>query len=81
MIKFSNSRDNKLGLPLPKGTIRTFKQDDSDGSLEFVGEDSIDHTPKDEDVKLKIGNAFDLVVKKVIKSRTSKDSGNWDAEV
>lgn len=46
-----------------------------------MGEDSIDHTPKDEDVKLKIGNAFDLVVKKVVKSRTTKDSGNWNAEV
>ena len=81
MIKFSNSRSNKLGLPLPKGTIRTFIQDDSDGSLEFLGEDTISHTPKDEDIKLKIGNAFDLVVKKVTVSRTTKDSGNWHASV
>lgn len=46
MIKFSNSKENKLGLPLPKGTVRTFKQDSADSSLEFMGEDSIEHTPK-----------------------------------
>lgn len=37
MIKFANTKDNKLGLPLPKGTVRTYKEDSSDGSLEFVG--------------------------------------------
>lgn len=79
MIKFANSKDNKLGLPLPKGTIRTFKQDSADDSLEFVGEDSINHSPKDEDVKLKIGNAFDVVVKKVVKGKTTRDSGSWSA--
>ena len=81
MLKFTNSKNNKLGLPLPKGTVRTFKQDTADQSLEFVGEDSIDHTPQNEDVKLKIGSAFDIVVKKVIASRTSKDSGGWNADV
>ena len=81
MLKFTNSKENKLGLPLPKGTVRTFKQDTADQSLEFVGEDSIDHTPHNEDVKLKIGSAFDVVVKKVVVSRTSQSSGNWHADL
>lgn len=66
---------------MPKGAIRAFKQDSDDNSLEFLGEDSIDHSPKNEDVKLKIGNAFDIVAKKVISSRISRDNGNWDADV
>jgi hypothetical protein len=58
-IQISNSKDHHLGLPLPKGTVRVYKQD-SDGSLQLVGEDSIDHTPKDEKIRLKLGEAFDL---------------------
>jgi len=46
-IEFRNDKKNGLGIPLPKGTVRVFKTDDSDGSLEFIGEDSINHTPKD----------------------------------
>lgn len=42
-----NSKTNGLGIPLPKGTIRVFKTDKADNSLEFIGEDSINHTPKD----------------------------------
>ena len=45
---------------MPKGTVRVYKQD-SEGSLQFVGEDSIDHTPKDEKVRVKLGDAFDVV--------------------
>jgi len=45
-IRFVNSKDNSMGMALPKGTIRVFKEDD-DQALEFIGEDSIDHTPKD----------------------------------
>src|SRR5256712_10342560 len=55
-----NSLENRLGLPLPKGKIRVYKADGS-GSQQFIGEDWIDHTPKDERVKIKMGNAFDLV--------------------
>jgi len=47
-------------MPLPKGTIRVYKAD-SQESLQFVGEDQIDHTPKDETVKVKMGEAFDVV--------------------
>ncbi len=60
MIEFKNGEKEKLGIPLPKGTIRVYKQD-SDGGNQFIGEDNIDHTPKDETLRLNIGNAFDVV--------------------
>ena len=60
MLEFKNSEANKLGMPLPKGTIRVYKAD-ADGSNQFIGEDNIDHTPKDEMIRLNIGNAFDVV--------------------
>jgi hypothetical protein len=59
-IEIENKKDHNLGIPLPKGTVRVYKQD-SEGSLQFVGEDSIDHTPKDEKVRVKLGDAFDVV--------------------
>lgn len=60
MIEFKNSEANKLGIPLPKGTLRVYKAD-ADGGHQFIGEDNIDHTPKDEMIRLNIGNAFDVV--------------------
>jgi hypothetical protein len=60
-IEFRNSKENSLGIPLPAGKVRVYKQDEADKALEFVGEEAIDHTPKDEDVSLRIGNAFDIV--------------------
>ena len=51
-IQFANTKENKLGIPFPKGTVRVFKTDQDDGSLEFIGEDRIDHTPKDENITL-----------------------------
>ena len=59
-----NSQRSNLGIPLPKGTVRVYKQD-KEGSLQFIGEDQIDHTPKDEKFKLKIGEAFDVVGERV----------------
>jgi hypothetical protein len=59
-VEIQNRKENNLGIPLPKGTVRVYKHD-SDGSLQFVGEDSIDHTPKDEKVRVKLGDAFDVV--------------------
>ena len=59
-IEIENKKDHNLGIPLPKGTVRVYKQD-PEGSLQFVGEDSIDHTPKDEKVRVKLGEAFDVV--------------------
>jgi len=59
MREFKNSEENHLGMPLPKGRVRFYKQDEK--QLEFTGENTIDHTPQDELVKIYTGNAFDLV--------------------
>jgi len=59
MREFVNSVANGLGIPLPKGRMRFYRRD-SDGQLEFIGENDIDHTPKDETVRVYTGNAFDL---------------------
>jgi hypothetical protein len=58
--KFKNEEKSGLGMPLPSGTVRVYQADSRGGSL-FVGEDHIDHTPKDEEISLHIGNAFDIV--------------------
>jgi hypothetical protein len=60
-LEFRNDKQYGLGIPLPSGRIRVSKLDDADGSLEFIGEDTIDHTPKDETVRVKLGSAFDVV--------------------
>jgi hypothetical protein len=60
-IEMENEKENGLGIPLPAGRIRTYKKDPADGSLEFIGEDAIDHTPKDETVRIRLGQAFDVV--------------------
>lgn len=62
-VKFKNSEENHLGMPLPAGVIRLYKED-SKKSLQFIGEDKIEHTPKDEEVKLKVGEAFDIVAER-----------------
>jgi hypothetical protein len=63
-LELENTKKNNLGIPLPKGTVRVYKED-KDGSLQFVGEDRIDHTPKDERFKIKIGEAFDVVGERI----------------
>ncbi|MBX9685277.1 MAG: hypothetical protein K2X27_01170 [Candidatus Obscuribacterales bacterium] len=61
-VKFelANTEKNHLGIPMPKGKVRVYKKDQDD-ALQFIGEDEIDHTPRDEKVRLYIGDAFDLV--------------------
>jgi hypothetical protein len=59
-MEFANSAKNGLGIPLPAGIVRLYKADAA-GGQQFIGEDRIDHTPKDEHVKLKVGDAFDIV--------------------
>jgi hypothetical protein len=68
-VELANSRQNHLGMPLPKGTVRVYKADQS-GALQFVGEDAIDHTPRDEKVAFKLGEAFDVVGDRVQKDWT-----------
>jgi hypothetical protein len=58
--RFKNDQKSQLGMPLPAGTVRVY-QADSKGGIQFVGEDRISHTPKDETVKIYVGNAFDVV--------------------
>lgn len=60
-LEFENKKENNLGIALPKGKVRVFKKDPADDSLEFVGEDQIDHTARKEKLSLYIGNAFDIV--------------------
>jgi hypothetical protein len=63
-VTFRNAEEGGLGMPLPKGKVRVYKQDD-EGKEQFIGEDEIDHTPKDEEVRLYLGNAFDIVGERV----------------
>jgi hypothetical protein len=66
-LELKNSRENRLGMPIPKGRVRVYKADTS-GSQQLIGEDWVDHTPKDEKIKIKMGDAFD-----VVGERTQKD--------
>jgi hypothetical protein len=59
MREFNNSEANHLGMPLPKGRVRFYRRNE-DGQIEFTGENEIDHTPRDEKVRIYTGNAFDL---------------------
>jgi hypothetical protein len=63
-LTLTNSKKNNLGMPLPKGVVRVYKKDD-EGALQFIGEDEIDHTPEDEKVRVKMGDAFDIVAERV----------------
>jgi hypothetical protein len=60
-LRLKNAKANGLGVPLPAGKIRVSKLDEADGALEFIGEDLIDHTARDETVQVKLGSAFDVV--------------------
>jgi hypothetical protein len=63
-VSLENSKQNSMGMPLPKGIVRVYKKD-SAGSLQFIGEDRIDHTPEDETIRIKMGDAFDVVAERV----------------
>jgi hypothetical protein len=60
-LEFDNKEANHLGVPLPAGRVRVNMANQSDGALEFIGEDVIKHTPRSETLKVKLGNAFDIV--------------------
>jgi hypothetical protein len=79
MREFKNSEDNGLGLALPKGRARFYRRDDADGRIEFVGEDSIDHTAKDEMLRIRTGDAFDVVGERAVTAQ-SNSSYNRQAE-
>ena len=59
-LDFDNRASNGLGIPLPRGTVRVYKRDHT-GAQQFIGEDLIDHTPRDETLRIRMGEAFDVV--------------------
>ena len=63
VVEFENKENNNLGMPMPKGKVRMYKSDGE--TIEFIGEDMIDHTPKNATIKLKIGDAFDVLAEEV----------------
>ncbi len=73
-VTFKNNKNSGLGIALPKGKVRVYKRDD-DGKEQFIGEDEIDHTPKDEEVRLYLGNAFDIVGERAQKDFKSFAAG------
>jgi hypothetical protein len=77
--QFRNTEANKLGIPLPKGRVRFYSQDE-DRQLEFVGENNIDHTPKDELVRLYIGDSFDLVGERKRTNFNVNHDNHWAEE-
>ena len=80
VLKFKNDKDSGLGLPLPAGIFRVYKQD-SNGKLLFVGEDSIRHTATDNEVKIKMGNAFDINAKTKVVSFKKLSAKSYETEV
>ena len=62
-VEFDNRTESRMGMPLPKGVVRVYKRD-SEGRAQFVGEDAVDHTPKNETVRLKLGEAFDVTARR-----------------
>jgi len=76
MREFENSEENNLGIPLPRGLVRFYRRDD-DGQLEFTGENFIDHTPKDETVRVYTGSAFDLVGERKRTDYQIDTSNDW----
>jgi len=81
--EFKNSEANKLGIALPKGKVRFYSQD-GDRQLEFVGENRIDHTPKDELIRVLTGNSFDLVGEHRMTNSTKDDANRvetWTLEI
>jgi hypothetical protein len=78
-LELKNSKENRLGVPLPKGRVRVYKADAS-GSQQLIGEDWIDHTPKDEKIKIKMGDAFDVVGERVQKDWKRIASNLYEVE-
>ena len=76
MQEFKNCAENHLGMPLPKGRVRFYRRGD-DGQLEFTGENDIDHTPKDETMRLYTGNAFDMTGERTRTEYRADFGGRW----
>jgi len=79
MLEFQNAQKSHLGMPLPRGRVKVYRRD-ADGRNEFIGEDQIDHTPKDETVRLYTGNAFDLTGERRQTNFRVDSNGHWADE-
>lgn len=79
-IRLKNEEKIGLGMPLPSGRIRVSQLDTADGTLEFVGEDKIDHTPKNEEILVKMGSAFDVVGERIQKDFKVDGRRDWMEE-
>jgi hypothetical protein len=81
MLEFKNSEKTcqGLGIPLPKGPFRVYQRD-TDGQAEFVGQDQIDHTPKDEPVRIRIGYAFDLAAERTQTANRTQAGQDWNQQ-
>jgi hypothetical protein len=79
-LKFVNSEVNNLGIPIPAGILRVYKKDSS-GAIQFIGEDNVDHTPKDEEIDVNLGKAFDIVGERVVLDRRRITDVKWEYDV
>jgi hypothetical protein len=79
-LQFRNDRASGLGVPLPAGRMRVSRLDAADNSLEFIGEDVIDHTPRDERVRVQLGSAFDVVGERKQVAFTNDSKARWMEE-
>jgi hypothetical protein len=79
-LQFRNDKASGLGVPLPAGRVRVSRVDPADNSLEFIGEDVIGHTPRDERVRVKLGSAFDVVGERRQVDFTSDARARWMEE-
>jgi hypothetical protein len=79
-LRFDNRKDNGLGVPLPAGRVRVNQLNSADGSLEFIGEDVIGHTPRNEKLNLKLGKAFDIVGERRQTAFSSDSKARWAEE-
>lgn len=81
-LELENSEDAGLGMPLPSGRVRVSQLDETDDSLEFIGEDVIDHTPRDETVRLALGSAFDVVgERRQVALEVNRDAGQMQETI
>ncbi len=80
VLELENRESGGLGMPLPKGKVRTYKRD-TRGGEQFIGEDAIDHTPRGETLRVGVGNAFDVVAERAVADETRVSARVWERRV
>ena len=79
-LQAKNTEKNGLGIPLPAGRVRAYKKDEADGLQEFIGEDVLEHTPKDESILIRLGSAFDVVGERTQTDFETHENQKWMME-